>query len=124
MSVWTGAKYILSHSGRSLVAMTGLLRVKEQCSDGHSLQPSYEHKHTNSMPERQPDGDGEHDEEACYRCLLIKETTRDWRCGKYCRLLIEVLPEDAEREPKIEELRSPIYYPPEFTESGQRELAG
>src|SRR5207248_2220420 len=46
------------------------------------------------------------------------------RCGKCCRLLIEVDLEDAEREPKIKERGSPIYTPPELTESGQRELAG
>jgi len=71
------------------------------------------------------DEDGEHDEDSCYSCLLNKEVKSDCRCGDCCRrLLIEVLPEDAEREPKIKEFGSPIYQVPRLTASGERELIG
>lgn len=53
--------------------------------------------------------DGVHDEEACYTCLLRKEVKNECRCGLCCRrLLIEALPEDAEREPRIKERGSPL----------------
>jgi hypothetical protein len=46
-------------------------------------------------------------------------------CGECCeKLIIEVLPEDAEREPLIRKKGSPIYTPPELTESGKPELEG
>lgn len=56
------------------------------------------------------DDDGEHDESACYQCLVNKEpVTSDCRCGVCCRrLLIEVGLQDAEREPRIKEMGSPI----------------
>src|SRR4051794_10193410 len=51
------------------------------------------------------DEDGDHDEEACYLCLLGKEVKSECRCGKCCsHMIIEALPEDAELEPKIREL--------------------
>jgi Fe-S-cluster containining protein len=54
-----------------------------------------------------------------------QETHSDCRCGECCRkLIIEVEPEDAEREPKIKELCDPIYFPAEFSESGKPELEG
>src|SRR5207244_12144378 len=47
------------------------------------------------------------------------------RCGECCRhLIIEVLPEDADVEPKIKERGSPLYAGPELTASGQREQIG
>jgi hypothetical protein len=39
-------------------------------------------------------------------------------------MLIEVDVEDAKREPRIAERGSPIYAPPELTESGKLELEG
>lgn len=56
------------------------------------------------------DEDGEHDEEACYQCLVNREpATSDCRCGQCCRrLIIEVSMEDAKREPRIKALGSPI----------------
>jgi Fe-S-cluster containining protein len=55
------------------------------------------------------DEDGEHYEEECYQCLLSQEVKGDCRCAECCkRLLIEVELEDAEREPRIKELGSPI----------------
>ncbi len=54
-----------------------------------------------------------------------REVQSDCRCGECCRrLIVEVGLEDAEREPKIKERCSPIYAPPEFTESGKPELEG
>jgi len=71
------------------------------------------------------DEDGEHDEDSCYSCLLGKAVQSDCRCGECCRrLIIEVLPQDAEREPKIKELGSPIYEDPRLTASGEKELIG
>jgi hypothetical protein len=74
--------------------------------------------------EHQLNEDGEHDEEGCYECLLRREVKSSCRCAECCkRLIIEVGLEDAEREPKIKELGSPLYTPPELTASGQRETA-
>lgn len=47
------------------------------------------------------DEEGEHDEDACYPCLLKREVKSNCAYGKCCHLLIEVGLEDAEREPKI-----------------------
>src|SRR5947209_4680247 len=75
--------------------------------------------------EHQLNDDGEHDEEDCYQCLLGREVKGNCRCAECCkRLIIEVRLEDAEREPKIKELGSPIYTPAALTQSGQRELEG
>src|SRR5438128_1943028 len=64
---------------------------------------------------------GDHDEESCYECLLKQEVKGECRCAECCRrLIIEVLPRDAEREPKIKTLGSPILSPPDA--SGKREL--
>src|SRR5687768_440559 len=69
------------------------------------------------------DEDGYHDPDSCYDCLLSQGVKSDCRCGQCCRrLLIEVLPQDAEREPKIKEFGSPILDPPD--ENGHRELIG
>jgi Fe-S-cluster containining protein len=68
--------------------------------------------------------DGFHDEEACRPCLETKAVVNDCRCGLCCTLLVEVDLEDAKREPKIAELGSPMYLPPELTASGEQELAG
>jgi Fe-S-cluster containining protein len=56
------------------------------------------------------DEDGEHDEDACYKCLADRPAIVNvCRCGECCRrLIIEVLLEDAEREPKIKEMGSPL----------------
>ena len=68
---------------------------------------------------------GDHDEGSCYACLLRQEVNGPCRCGVCCRrLLIEVDVRDAEREPKIKELGSPIYTDPRLTASGERELEG
>ena len=73
----------------------------------------------------QLDEDGEHNEEECYQCLLAKEVGSACRCGECCRrLIIEADLEDAKRESKIKELRSPTYQHPALTESGQRILEG
>jgi Fe-S-cluster containining protein len=69
--------------------------------------------------------DGWHDEEECRVCLEGKAVVNACRCGECCRrLIVEVGLDDAEREPKIKELGSPLYTPPELTASGQRELEG
>jgi Fe-S-cluster containining protein len=71
------------------------------------------------------DEDGVHDPDACSACLLDKEIQSPCRCAACCRrLLIEVGLEDAEREPRIKELGSPVYAPAELTESGRKELEG
>ena len=70
------------------------------------------------------DEDGDHDEETCYRCLLGQEVKNECKCGKCCRLIVEVELEDAERESKIKELGLPIYTDARLTASGQRELSG
>jgi Fe-S-cluster containining protein len=55
------------------------------------------------------DEDGDHDEDACYQCLLKQEVKNDCRCGVCCRrLLVETTLEDARREPKIAERGSPL----------------
>lgn len=69
------------------------------------------------------DEDGEHDTEQCYECLLKEAVKSTCDCGKCCRhLLIEVLAEDAKREPKIAERGSPILGWPDA--NGHRELEG
>lgn len=46
-------------------------------------------------------------------------------CGDCCRsLIVEADLEDAEREPRIKELGSPLLAPAELTESGQPEVEG
>lgn len=66
-----------------------------------------------------------HDLDECYECLLSRTVETTCRCAECCRrLIIEVLLEDAEREPKIRERGSPIYTAAELTRSGQRELSG
>jgi Fe-S-cluster containining protein len=77
-------------------------------------------------PERPPDGDpfappaepghsldeeGSHDPDECELCVEREYTVAcDCRCGKCCEeLLIEVSLRDAEREPRIKELGSPIW---------------
>ena len=76
-------------------------------------------------PHHDPHRDPHHDPEECYQCLLEQEVISTCRCAACCRsLLIEVGLEDAEREPKIKEHGSPLYTPPELTESGERELEG
>jgi len=71
------------------------------------------------------DENGVHDPDECYTCLLDKEIKSPCRCAACCRrLLIEVGLVDAEREPRIKDLGSPVYTPPELTESGQKELEG
>ena len=68
---------------------------------------------------------GDHNEDVCYACLLKQEATGPCRCGVCCRrLLIEVSVRDAEREPKIRELGSPIYTDARLTASGKPELEG
>lgn len=84
--------------------------------------------YTPGMPEslegHDLDEDGEHDEEACYTCLMEQDIKSECLCGTCCHLLIEVDVRDAEQEPRIKEVGSPIYMPAELTESGQKELAG
>src|SRR4051812_9098522 len=80
-------------------------------------------KPTDLPPEM--DEDGEHDEESCYPCRAADAVTTICRCGDCCRhLIIEVLLQDAEVEPRIKERGDPIYTPAELTASGQRELSG
>ena len=75
------------------------------------------------MAEHTLDEFGEHDAERCCLCLVEQPAVRsECRCGKCCRrLIIEVLPQDAEREPKIRELGSEVLGPPDA--SGQRQLS-
>src|SRR5438105_783274 len=71
------------------------------------------------------DGDGRHDEEECYACALKEEVRNVCRCGECCRrLFIDVLLEDAEREPKIKERATPLIVPAKRTRSGKPEVAG
>jgi Fe-S-cluster containining protein len=57
--------------------------------------------------------------------LLEGEVVDTCRCGECCRrLIIEVELEDAEREPRIKEVGSPIHTPAELTGTGRRELEG
>lgn len=71
------------------------------------------------------DEDGWHDQDECDVCALAAPALSDCRCGECCRsLIIEVTVKDAEREPKIKELGSPLYVPPELLRNGQQELAG
>ena len=70
------------------------------------------------------DEDGWHDEDECRVCLGSKAVVNDCRCGVCCSLLIEVGLEDAEQEPRIKELGSPILAPAECTASGKEELEG
>lgn len=70
------------------------------------------------------DGEGWHEEEECYVCLLGKEVKSSCDCGKCCTLIVEVGLEDAKREPKIADKGSPIYQDERLTASGQRELIG
>ena len=56
---------------------------------------------------------------------MNKEVSSTCRCGECCeKLVIEVLPEDAEREPLIREKGSPIYTDARLTKSGKPELEG
>ena len=60
------------------------------------------------------DEDGEHNPSECYPCLAAEEVHSDCRCGECCRrLILEVLVEDAEVEPKIKERCSPLYEHPQ-----------
>jgi Fe-S-cluster containining protein len=71
------------------------------------------------------DEDGWHDEDECRVCLEKQTVVNSCRCGECCRrLLIEVDVEDAEHEPKIKELGSPIYHPAVLTGTGRDELIG
>jgi Fe-S-cluster containining protein len=78
------------------------------------------------VPEgHQCDEYGEHDPDECYACLLARDPVApSCQCGQCCRLIIEVSLEDAEREPRIKELGSPIYQDARLTESGEPELIG
>jgi hypothetical protein len=68
---------------------------------------------------------GEHSPSECYPCLAAEAVHSDCRCGECCRrLILEVLIEDAEVEPKIKERCSPLYEHPQLTASGTRELIG
>jgi Fe-S-cluster containining protein len=59
----------------------------------------------------------------CIPCVAQEEVKSSCRCAECCRrLLIEVLPEDALVEPRIEKECSPIYAGPPLTET--RELIG
>ncbi len=64
-----------------------------------------------SLDEHQLDDDGEHDRENCDLCVEEKHSVvNDCRCGRCCiALIIEVSLRDAEREPRIKEIASPIY---------------
>lgn len=76
-------------------------------------------------PGHQVDEDGFHVAEECYQCLMTRDPAESTcRCGKCCHLIIEVLLEDAEREPKIKELSSPTYTDARLTRSGKREIEG
>jgi Fe-S-cluster containining protein len=53
-----------------------------------------------------------------------EEVHNDCRCGECCRMIIEAELEDAQREPRIKNVGSPIYEGPELTASGEKELIG
>jgi len=78
------------------------------------------------VPEgHQGDEYGEHDPDECYTCLLAREPVAPTcRCGQCCRLIIEVNLADAEREPRIKELGSPICLDARLSEGGEPELIG
>lgn len=67
-----------------------------------------------------------HDPEECEACLEARPPIENiCRCAECCRrLIIEVSLRDAEREPKIKELGSPIYQDARLTASGKQELIG
>jgi len=93
----------------------------------HEEHPADDDFPRSEVPEgHQTDEDGEHYPDACYQCVLARDPAlSSCRCGNCCRsMLIEVLVEDAEREPRIKELASPIYADARLTLSGQRELEG
>lgn len=89
---------------------------------------------TESLPESSADEEplgpghtlddfGEHNPGECYECLLAEEVKCICDCAKCCRhMFIEVLAEDAKREPKIAEKGSPILDDPD--ENGHREVIG
>src|SRR2546425_9413362 len=78
-------------------------------------------KHTD-LPHTHDDEDVDDD---CLPCLAADEMQCVCRCGECCRsLIIEVLLEDGEVEPKIKERCEPLYAGPEMTASGQREQIG
>lgn len=50
------------------------------------------------------DEEGDHDPDRCYTCLLSRELKCECRCGECCKnLILEALPQDAEREPRIKQ---------------------
>jgi hypothetical protein len=67
---------------------------------------------------------GEHDPDECNACLLARDPVAACRCGHCCRLIVEVRVEDAEREPRIREMGSPIYEDGRVTKTGEPELIG
>src|SRR6266436_4634810 len=73
--------------------------------------------------EHQLDSDGFHDEDECQRCLEEYFTCKcECRCGRCCEaLIIEATLLDAEREPRIAAMGSPIV---DDMATGQRELIG
>jgi Fe-S-cluster containining protein len=89
-------------------------------SSPRDVQPCY----TPQMADHTLDEFGEHDPEECYQCLVEKPAVKsECRCAECCRrLIIEVLPQDAEREPKIRERGSPLLASPD--ENGHREVVG
>lgn len=74
-------------------------------------------------PAHSLDENGEHVPEQCYECLLTQEVKCVCDCAKCCRhMLIEVLAEDARREPKIADRGSPILG--DADENGHRKVIG
>jgi Fe-S-cluster containining protein len=77
----------------------------------------------NASPGHDLDDDGVHDPDECTACLLTKAKECICRCGECCRqLLIEVLAEDADREPKIKERGTPIF--DDMNPTGEKVLVG
>jgi len=88
-------------------------------------EPGEEHTPQKEPPGALPPeyGDDDLDDDDLFEAGT--EVKNDCRCGECCRrLIIETELEDAAREPKIAERGSPIYMPPEVTESGEKELVG
>src|SRR4051812_25586402 len=78
-----GLKHIVGTEDMQKLVQSKLDGLRDQLThllDGHTL-----------------DDDGEHNEDACYNCLVAREPVKsECRCGRCCsQLIIEVLPQDA-----------------------------
>lgn len=76
----------------------------------------------NTVPHSQ---DGDHDEDACQRCIEDAQTiSGGCRCGECCRLLVQATLADAVREPRIAECGLPVVTDFPNPVTGENELVG